>query len=30
MELLVLGITVVLAVLTWLLVRMCAAVADKP
>jgi hypothetical protein len=29
MELLVLGITLLLAGLTWLLVRLCTAVADK-
>ena len=29
MELLVLAITVLLSLLTWLLVRLCGAVADK-
>jgi hypothetical protein len=29
MELLVIGVTLVLTGLTWLLVRLCSAVADK-
>jgi hypothetical protein len=30
MELLVLGITLLLGALTWLLVRLCTAVAENP
>jgi hypothetical protein len=30
MELLVIGVALVLTILTWLLMRLCGAVADKP